>query len=57
MINGTGLLEFSEVIDYFFVVLRQFVELMFSNWLLMFVLCFVFVAIVFDLILILRGKK
>ena len=57
MINGTGLVEFADVIDYFFVVLRQFVSLMFSNWLFLFILLLLFFKLVFDLLIILSGKK
>lgn len=57
MIDATGLIDFANVIDYFFVVLRQFAQMMLSNWLFMFVLFLVLIAIVFDLLYILRGKK
>lgn len=57
MIHTTGLSDFSAVIDYFFQVLNQFVNLMFSNWIFVFLIILFIFSVVFDLILILKGKK
>lgn len=57
MVSVEGLESFSEVISYFFTVLNQFVNLLFSNWFLMIIPLLLFFSLTFDLIDILKGKK
>lgn len=49
--------NFIGIVDYLFVIISQFFQLMLSNWLLMLVLIFGIISIIFNLMLIIGGKN